>query len=478
MSATDWTYTRPMQGTNSTSDAQTPWILRKAVTTLAIAPQTENLTRVGRLAYNVMLKLSQDMPAAEDGGFSAPLSEIVRGFGATPRDSDRVREYIVQMCSTVVRWFPLAASDAPLMPADDQPQGTLAGIEQPPTDTFSGRVFTLLAEARLFRRSGERWMTWYFPPTVRDFLLDPARYAQLNIRELALLSRYASVALAEICSRYLDSPGGLTNRADPEWWMTMLRSGPDTKPRPWRKFKSETLRPALAEINQLMSMEVEVLEFKQGRAVTSVQFSVKRKGNPRAEVRPADGSLTARAESLGIRERDLDSLVDAFGDGPVERCIDAMEARVISKPTEPIANRLAYLKKALRNAQAPTLFDAKPAKPTPPATISNPSGSMQVVAALKAPEPVRYVLLKEVDTTSVDQRLAEINREMDMLTEEELEPYVQRAERALVASGGSTPSLAKRFKAKQYRSPLIWRLIRAEYASEKYGQDWKLPPTR
>ena len=445
------------------AEADGIWILKKAVTTLAIAPQTESLTRVGRLAYNVMLKLAQDMRAEEDGGFSAPLSEIVKGFGASTRDSERVREYIEQMCATVVRWFPLSASDATLMVPSGSQQSTLVGIETPPPDDFTARVFTLLAEARLYKRGGERWVTWYFPPTIREMLLEPARFAQLNIRELALLSHYAGVALAEICSRYLDSPGGLTNRADPGWWMTMLRSGPDTKPREWRKWKSESLKPALAEINQRMSMEVELIEFKQGRAVTAVQFAVKRKSPAaRVAVQPADGSLPMRAEALGIRERDVDSLVYAHGEAVVEQCLGAMEARLLSKPNEPIPHRLAYLKKTLRNAAEGSLFDEKRSKLPHTAIVTPPP------SAPAGPNAEGEQWL--------NRRLVEINAEMELLTAEELDAYVTRAERGLVAGGLVTPSLLKRFKAKQYRSPLIWRLIRAEYAREKYGEGWDRQP--
>jgi hypothetical protein len=65
---------------------------------------------------------------------------------------------------------------------------------------------------------------------------------------------------------------------------------------------------------------------------------------------------------------------------------------------------------------------------------------------------------------------------MDMLTSEELQPYVARAERGVTQDGLVSPFLQRRFKAGQFRSPLIWPLIRAEYAREKYGESWDSYP--
>ncbi|WP_218618826.1 RepB family plasmid replication initiator protein, partial [Pseudomonas aeruginosa] len=169
------------------------WTLKKSVTSLAIAPQTESLTRTARMAYNLMIFKAQRATPDEEGGYCAPLSEIIKGFGATTRDSSRIKGYIEQMCTTAVRWFPLSRTD--------DPQATLAGMEpsQASTDTAEdGRIFTLLSEARFHRRSGEMWMTWFFPPTIKDMVIQPSRWAQLDIKEMATLSHYASVALYEI----------------------------------------------------------------------------------------------------------------------------------------------------------------------------------------------------------------------------------------------------------------------------------------
>lgn len=442
-----------MQPSQSETASNDLWTLKKAVTTLAIAPETESLTRNGRLAYNVMIFKAQRMLADEEGGFSAPISEIVKGFGATTRDSNRIRAYIEQMCRTVVRWFPLSRTD--------EIQASIAGLDEPPSETHGdGRIFSLLAEARMWRRNGEQWVTWFYPPTIRDMLIQPARWAQIDIKELASLSHYAAIALFEICARYKDVPGGLTNRAEPGWWTQTLKSDPETKPREWRKFKNETLKPAIAEINLRTGIDVKLIEHKQGRAVVSVQFSVKRKPRDQEPER-ADLGLLERAVAVGIRERELDVLIDEFGQERVENAMDALEGRLRAQPSAPITNRFGYLRKTLRNASGTSLFDPRPEEtPTAPASMPMP-----------VPGAEGHVV-----RDWVERRFRQINAELDALSTEDLERFAELAAHQL-SSSATDLALKKRFANRQYRSPLIWARIRATYATETYGPAWDQPPS-
>lgn len=424
------------------------WTLKKAVTTLAIAPQTESLTRTGRLAYNVMIFKAQRMQPDAEGGFSAPISEIVKGYEATTRDSSRVRAYIEQMCSTVVKWFPLSASD--------EAQATIDGLEPASDDpNDNGRIFTLLAEARFSRRSGELWVTWFYPPTIREMVIEPSRWAQLDIKEMAALSTYASLALYEICARYKDAPGGLTNRGSPEFWTKALRHDPETKPREWRKFKNESLRPAIAEICQRTGLDVRLVEYKQGRAVTEVQFAVKRKPAEQ-ELNPVDLSLTDRAMEFGIRERELDQLVDAHGEDAVSKSLDIMRGRQRAQPTVPINNPSGYLRKLLRGGGG-RLFEKPQEAELEPATLQPSQSNSQ----LTQPE------------SEYEERLRQINEELDELSPAELDKYAAQAREDIAGTAVDTPATMRRFANRQYRSPLIWEFIRNAYAIEKFGKDWK-----
>ena len=421
------------------------WTLKKAVTTLAIAPQTESLTRAARMTYNVMIFKAQRTNCDAEGGYSAPQREIVKGYGATTRDSSRVRSYIEQMCTTLVRWFPLSGSD--------EAQASIEGLEPVATasDGEDGRVFTLLSEARFSKRSGEQWVTWFFPPTIRNMIIEPNRWAQLDIKEMSALSYYAGVALYEICARYKDVPGGLTNRAEPSWWVQALRPDPETKPREWRKFKNETLRPAMAEISQKTSLQVDLVEYKKGRAVVEAQFTVRRK-QYEPVVAPIDLTLVEHANALGIKERDLDPLVDEFGEEKVRVALDNMDGRQRAQPTVPIKHPTAYLKQTLRNSAHANLFE-RPVEPVQPLSREHESPRAQADAWL-------------------DQRNREISAELDNLPPEELERLAQIARATIVNAGLMTTAMQRRFENRQYQAPMIRNYIKHAYAEERYGARW------
>ena len=57
--------------------------LSKSVFALAIEPLTMALTVTGRKAYDVMLWIAQRSTAGPDGGYSSPVSDILRGYGST-----------------------------------------------------------------------------------------------------------------------------------------------------------------------------------------------------------------------------------------------------------------------------------------------------------------------------------------------------------------------------------------------------------
>lgn len=424
------------------------WTLKKAVTALAIAPQTEGLTRTGRQAYNVLIFLAQHTKSDEEGGFSAPLSQVIKSYEGTTRDAPRVRTYLEQMCATVVRWFPLSKSD--------EAQGTLAGIESPQsTDAISeGRIFTLLSEVRFFKRAGEQWITWFFSPSVRELLIEPSRWAQIDIKEMAQLSTYAGVALYEICARYRDAPGGLTNKDAPEFWVTVLRAESDSKPREWRKFKSETLKPAIAEINLRTGLDVQLVEYRQGRGVSAVQFTVKRK--PTADTSaPVDLSLVELATSVGLKERELDALIDEFDEAKVKKGMQLLQGRLRAQPSVPVNHKAAYLRKTLKTSLSNSLFQ-EPAIPTAAAPTTTSS---------LAQDPAQ--------PTARELRLAELRAEVQTMPSEQLEVYGKKAYEVMLSKKTMTPYLQRRFIEQRYQSPLIREQILLLLAEERFGQGWE-----
>ncbi len=427
--------------------------LSKSIFALAIEPLTMALTVTGRKAYNVMLWIAQRSPSAPDGGYSSPVSAIVRGYGSTTKLSERVQRYIEQMVQTAVVWRPLAATEQMSLPLE----GFEAGAPQAATD--EARTFPLLAEARLYIRGGEAWVTWYYPPSIREQLISPERWAQIELNSIARLSTYTAVALYEVCARYKDSPGGLTSRHEPDFWTRILREGGGLKPREFRKFKNELLMPAVAEINDVAEIEIELVEHREQGTLRAVQFKVRRKARERERAPdPADVSLVMRAAKLGVRESDLDTLVGRYGAPKVAEGLDAMDSYVNDPGANRINNRAAYLKVVLANRFRD---DAVPPPPAAPQAAAAPKSN---------PAEEREGLVK----AWTNSKLRAVHAEFAALSDEEQRQWIDRAKEhrhfAIM-----TAAMRKRLDEGQWESPLIRQIVLDVFATARYGAGWLKP---
>lgn len=441
------------------------WTFRKAVTALAIVPQNTSLTRTGRMAFNVMLWLAQREAPSADGWWSAPVSRIVKGLGSTTRDSMRVKAYIDAMVSTQVRYSPLSASDAAAFAASlpASAQAMLEGVEAVPApqDQFDGaRTFTLISEARFSRRSGEAWVEWCFPPSVQEMLVDPVRWAQLDLAELASLSRYAAVALYEIVARYRNVPGGLTNRATTDWWMATLRHDSREQTREWRKVKNELLKPAIAEINQRTSLEVRMIEHKAGRAVSHVQFHVRQRAQVAAPEMP-DLSLAGRAGGVGLKERDVDALIDEFGQEAVGRALEALEGRMRLQMREKVGRPLAYLKRILKSNGVSDMFEQTTAPEHPSARRDATARSSTDLAEGSVGA------LSPNDADAREAQIRRLNSQLDAMNPEELAQLAREAYQLTRRKGTLTVNLQRRWDEGQYSSPLLRTALREALAARE-----------
>lgn len=409
------------------------------------------LTVTGRKAYDVMLWLAQRSAPNADGGYTSPVSTILRSYGSTTKASERVQRYIEQMVQTTVVWRPLAVSEQGTMLLDGFENGVAPAI------TDEARTFALLAEARLFMRGGEAWVTWYYPPSIKEQLINPERWAQIELNSIARLSTYTAVALYEICARYKDSPGGLTSRHDPDFWTRVLREGGGLKPREFRKFKNELLVPAIGEINDKTEIVVELVEHREQTQLVSVQFKVARRPREKPRIpEPADVTQALRAGKLSLREEDLDTLVLRYGDLRVNEALDTLESYVENPSAARINNRLAYLKAILANKE--------PQPSAPAATVPE--------KAVVLPDPRKDQ--EELVLAWKASRVRQIRAEFAELSQDEKVHWIDEAAPVILGSV-ATPGIRRRLADKDWESPLISRVVLDVYGKGRYGSQWLEP---
>jgi hypothetical protein len=292
-------------------------------------------------------------------------------------------------------------------------------------------------------------------------LVDPVRWAQLDLAELASLSRYAAVALYEIVARYRNVPGGLTNRATTDWWMATLRHDSREQTREWRKVKNELIKPAIAEINQRTSLEVSMIEHKAGRAVSHVQFHVRQRSQAAPPEMP-DMSLAARAGGVGLKEREVDALVDEFGQEAVGKALDALKGRMRLQMREKVGRPLAYLKRILKNDGVSDMFDH--------AATSQGPAVRRVAKTGAQPEQVPDVTSasRPDDTDAREARVRHLNSQLDAMSPEEMEQLAREAYEMTRRKGTLTMNLQRRWDEGQYSSPLLRSALREALAAREW----------
>jgi hypothetical protein len=415
---------------------------------IVMVPRSARVTLTARRIYTVLLQVSQArlgsmaaMPLA-DFMFEAPLAAVLRTTGSDGADRTAAKRYLGEMRSLEVDWESTA-----------------------PGDGVKWRGFSMLSEVALEVRRGETWVSWSFPPSIMTALREPSRWARIELDVLARLSTYAAIALYEICVRYRDNPGGVTSRKPVSWWTDALSNMPGGDKREWRKFKNERVKEAVAEINQETDLEIELIEHRQGRVVSEVQFAVRRRAKPAAptgQEKPVDANLVLRGETLGIREIKLDGLIKEFGEERVREHLDTLERRAAKNSLRAVDNAYSYLRSLLRNEREP---QGEPAPdPAPPA----------IVAATPSPPPPPSPGTLAAD--SAGERIRAMRKEIEALDPAERQVWVDRALQALASKGMLTAIVSRRASQGDVMHGLLGSMVVQTYAAAKYGPEWSAQP--
>ena len=439
-------------------------LLRKPVNTLAIVPKSHKITSLGRKSYNVLLHEAQAQ-GLDKAVFQAPLERIIRGIDFDSNDQALIKQHLRAMVSTTVEW-------------------------QSPTtgEGASWNVSGLLAHARLSKVRGQVWVEWSYAVNLKQELLEPTVFARLSLEILSQLRSHAGIALYEICSRYKDI--GRTSRQAWSWWRPVLSGRPETDKTArleYRIFKRDTLKPAVAEVNAVTDLEIELVEHKAGRFIDELQFLIRRKPQAMLALRvpsePVDLSLIARAQALGVDDARAEELADAHGSDALRQGLDALQRRVANAFPEPLRDPYRYLKALMpggveRAGQgAATVLLAQEPEPlgtlAPSATRApSTAGSLRSAGAVAGPAEQRRQSLwaaawlrRRHEQVSADiARLPadEQARLCDLLADD-------------MAARQVHPSIRKRLQASGWQHPMVLHDMLRFYARGAIGEHWDQP---
>jgi hypothetical protein len=331
-----------------------PSHLTQPVAATVLVPQNRAMTLVARKAHIMMVALAQQQHA--DGrkpaeGFVAPLREILVATGAAEATRPLLKRYLEQMMHTLVEYRPLDLESVVVEMHDGAGQGDGSGdLVQDPI-VSEERIFPLMAEVRIFRRkSGDLWVHWFYPPTIIDEIIRPTRWSQVNLDVVRSMRTYAAVMLYLVCVRYQNNPGGVTKRYSVKELDLMLRSRPEKKHRTWRRLKTDVVKAAVAEVNELADIAIELVEYKMGREVTHAQFNVRKQAVKNVQGGAVDVTSVVLGAQLGLAENLIEELESEFGTARVRDGLERVDRFVTMNPGKRPGNAVEYLRSTIRNA--------------------------------------------------------------------------------------------------------------------------------
>ena len=321
--------------------------LRKAVEAIAIQPKSGKITLLTRKLFNVLLAVAQQADESGDT-YRALLSDIVANSAFDSNDTALVKEHLRRMVSVQVEWSQGTSSQKP---------GRKWGIS------------TLIADAEILEDPATRrvWVEFSFAPKIKKKLLDPVQYARLSLQFQSQLRSSAGLALYEICVRYLTNPSHLTMRETWEWWRPILSGTPDTEAgdeakREYKYFKRDYLRPAIAEVNAVTNIFVELIEHREGRRVAEIQFRVTERKQPMLALdehpNVFDSTLVDRMVKIGIPLKEAQSLYADSEENRIRAALQLTEQRMRSTTLPPVRSAAALFKDALKKGYAPPVEEA------------------------------------------------------------------------------------------------------------------------
>jgi hypothetical protein len=421
-------------------------LLKKAVNTLAIIPKSARITTLGRKSYNVLLYQAQEQ-GLEKEVFRAPLDAVVKGLDFDSHDLALIKKHLRAMVSTTVEW------------------------QSPTTGEGSNwNVSGLLAHARLSKERGQVWVEWSYAVNLKQELLEPTVFARLRLEVISQLRSHAGVALYEICTRYKDI--GRTARQAWRWWYPVLSGNPPSEKSErleYRIFKRDTLKPAIAEVNAITDIDVELVEHKEGRFISEIQFRIapKRQASLGLGVnrppQPVDMALIARARQLGVGDEAAEAMAAAHGDDAFRAGLDSLERRLASTFPGPLRDPTRYLR---------ALMPAEASRAQTRAAEQEAAGQPAALeAAAREQQDKRSARwLAEWTRRRHEQCAADI----EALSPERQQELVQALQQAL-SERQAHPSITKRLAASGWQHPMVRHEMLRYFGTATYGEGWDKP---
>lgn len=277
---------------------------------------------------------------------------------------------------------------------------------------------------------------------------------------------HAGIALYEICTRYKNV--GRTSRQNWRWWLPVLTGQPNSErllKTEFRFFKRDTIKPAIAEVCAITDIEIDLVEYKDGKSISDLQFLVRRKAQVPLPLKnppkPLDLSIIKKAVELGINEEKAEDLLTKHGDVSMREGLLELEGRVASAYPTPVRDPYRYLK-AMLSGELQKQIEVQ----------------VDTADSLKLARKESEKKQVELKAAWRDEWLRRQREKAIGLIKEQSEDSVKELETALVEdmhARNAHPSLIKRLQVSGWDHQLVRHLMIDFYAKATLGDEWDKP---
>ena len=222
--------------------------LKKHVAAIRI---TDTVGLLPRKMWNVFLLNAYDNLLNKQV-HSINYSVLCEVVGCNTKNSKHLEEALIKLCSVAIQW------------------DVGGGCQQNGTWVSNMAVSSMLASAEI--KDGV--VNYEFSSLLSKLLYQPEMYQKINIAQQRLFKASYSLALWENCIRFVGI--GKTGLQDIDEWRN-LTGAVQKSYEEFKVFNQKVLQPSIKEINQVSSIEIELLTKKNGRKVTHIGFLVKQK---------------------------------------------------------------------------------------------------------------------------------------------------------------------------------------------------------
>ena len=293
---------------------------KKAVQAVHIAPKSGAITLQQAKMFNALIKnaIAQN---TEDQRltFEYSLRNLIDDVGLNSNNRNYVKATINSLVGTVVNWDHLMPDSRSIWKAS----GLLSGAEI----------------------DGSR-LRYNFSDQIRELILNPVMYALIDMRITRQFKRGHSLTLWENVVRY--EGVGRTGRIPVKTFRELFLGQDSNKSsyREYKIFKSRILIPAMREVNEITDHTVELLEYKNGRSVAEVQFTITRKPEAKTE-EEVDPIVLQAVTKLGVLPSEARRLMNEYGSERVQQALTYIKERMAKRNAPPVDNVGAYFRRTL-----------------------------------------------------------------------------------------------------------------------------------